>query len=141
MANKTKKDLNNERIRLKTIKNIEKYKGASKLLINERIKSLNKEWDAFKLSNLTLWGLSFVFILLGFLSFNLWFFFALVISFYSFVSILLNQNLLNFLLRSFDFRTKKEIFEEIIILKYLNGDLTDLNGDDIRILHDIISQD
>ena len=58
MANKTKKDLNNERIRLKTIKNIEKYKGASKLLINERIKSLNKEWDAFKLSNLILWGLS-----------------------------------------------------------------------------------
>lgn len=141
MAVNVKTSKHDQRITEKTIKNIEKYIGASKTLILERISFLKKEWDIQKTFNFIIFGLISIFSLLGFLTTNIWFFLSLVISFISVVDNLLKLRIGAYFLRQFDFRTLKEIYDEILILYVMINDGNEVKCSDVLALFEALKKD
>lgn len=141
MAVNVKTSKHDQRITEKTIKNIEKYIGASKTLILERISFLKKEWDIQKTFSFIIFGLISIFSLLGFLTTNIWFFLSLVISFISVVDNLLKLRIGAYFLRQFDFRTLKEIYDEILILYVMINDGNEVKCSDVLALFEALIKD
>ena len=80
-----------------------------------------------------------IFSLLGFLTTNIWFFLSLVISFISVVDNLLKLSGAYFL-RQFDFRTLKEIYDEILILYVMINDGNEVKCSDVLALFEALKR-
>ncbi|HEX2975234.1 MAG TPA: hypothetical protein VHO68_04800 [Bacteroidales bacterium] len=126
----------NMKIDRKSITRIYSYKNLSRDELTERLNKLNSEWDIERALEVNASSLAVTGIILGMFRSRAWFVLPVVV-----VSFLLQQGIQGWcppvpLLRSFGFRTRQEIDEEIYALKALRGDFDDVKGtsDPIKIM-------
>lgn len=126
----------NMKIDRKAITRIYSYKNLTKEELTDRLEKLNSEWDIERALEVNASSLALTGLLLGTFRSRAWFILPIAA-----LSFLLQHGIQGWcpplpLLRSFGFRTRQEIDEEIYALKALRGDFDDVRAtsDPIKIM-------
>lgn len=122
-------DKQNEKIDQKVLDRIRQLKGMPREQIDARIEKLRREWDIERALEVNASTLAMAGLLMGTLSNRKWYLLSGVV-----VTFLIQHAVQGWcppisLLRAMDIRTRREIDEEIYVMKELRGDFQNISPD------------
>ena len=125
----------NEKIKQKTIQNINKYSNSDVNVLTIRLKELNHEWDTERVLEANAASIILISSIIGYFKSPYWFIITGIISFF-----LLQHALQGWcpplpIIRRLGVRTSIEINEEKVAIKYLRGDFSQMNYDALNIIN------
>lgn len=125
----------NEKIKQKTIQNINKYSNSDVNVLTIRLKELNHEWDTERVLEANAASIILISSIIGYFKNPYWFIITGIISFF-----LLQHALQGWcpplpIIRRLGVRTSIEINEEKVAIKYLRGDFSQMNYDALNIIN------
>ena len=113
----------NEKIEQKTQQHIKEYQGASKELLNKRLKQLDREWDTERVLEANAATLILFSTILGFTKRKCWFFLSGIVSFFLLFHAIQGWCPPLPIIRCLGIRTPEEIQEEKAVIKsYIEND-------------------
>lgn len=130
----TSKKINKE-IEYKTEENLEKFKYSDYVILTNRIKQLDREWDTERVLETNAAAFIFVSSIIGFFTSPYWFLLTGIISFFLFEHAIQGWCPPLPLIRRLGIRTQEEIQVEKMAIKFMRGDFNNIVKDPLKIMN------